>query len=337
MEKSQIGQLFILGFRGKSLPRWLLDFEQEFGLGGVILFDYDFQRKNYDNNVESSAQLKQLCRAIASLESKPLVFIDQEGGKVRRLKDTRGFQPLPSQWEMAALPEAEMRMILEASYREMKSVGIDINLAPVIDLNLNPENPDIGKIGRSFSADPEVVKKNVSIVNEVAREVGLGLCLKHYPGLGGATVNSHLELTDLSDSISETQLDLFYACGKMIHGQSILISHGRVEQWDAANPVSMSGVAVKKLRTRLPEALLMSDDIQMQGLQKIYSTAEACERGIAAGLDLILIGNNLLAEELNCRAFATALFAAVEKSETMKISAGLSLARVEARKHSFRS
>lgn len=86
-----VGELFILGFYGKVIPAWLKDFAMRFGLGGVILFDYSCQTRQYDNNIASPAQLQALCAEIASLPSRPLVFIDQEGGLVRRPRRASAF------------------------------------------------------------------------------------------------------------------------------------------------------------------------------------------------------------------------------------------------------
>ena len=91
-----IGELFILGFFGKTVPVWLKQFAARYGLGGVILFDYSCRTQQYDNNIESPEQVQRLCAEISALPSAPMVFIDQEGGLVRRLKESRGFAPLPS-------------------------------------------------------------------------------------------------------------------------------------------------------------------------------------------------------------------------------------------------
>src|SRR4030095_14481931 len=91
-----IGELFVLGFFGKTVPVWLKQFAARYCLGGVILFDYSCRTQQYDNNIEAPEQVRRLCREIAALPSAPMVFIDQEGGLVRRLKEARGFVPLPS-------------------------------------------------------------------------------------------------------------------------------------------------------------------------------------------------------------------------------------------------
>src|ERR1700741_3779314 len=182
----QVGELFILGFFGKTVPDWLRQFAARFGLGGGLLFDYSVRTRQYDNNIESPEQVRALCAEIASLPSSPLVFIDQEGGLVRRLKDTRGFAPLPSAKDFNLLPLQEKRGIPAASLHELRRFGIRYNFAPVIDVDYNPDNPNIGRIKRSFSADIGEVEANALLMSQVARETRVGLCLKDYPGIGGA-------------------------------------------------------------------------------------------------------------------------------------------------------
>jgi beta-N-acetylhexosaminidase len=206
------------------------------------------------------------------------------------------------------LPIAERRLLVERSFSELRSLGFHFNLAPVIDLNLNPNNPDIGAIERSYSDRVEDIEINFQILNAVAQKVNLGLSLKHYPGLGGATVNSHLELTDLSDSVSEVQLKLFYDLAKTMVVPSILLSHGMVRQWDTEFPTSISSSAIGRVRHKIPNVLLISDDLQMQALQKKFPTQEACLIGLEAGIDFLLIGNNLMAEDEQSLNYAEAIY-----------------------------
>ena len=136
----QVGELFMLGFRGPRIPEWMHDFAREFGLGGVILFDYDCIDGKYDRNIFNRAQVTQLCEQIHSLPSHPMIFIDQEGGKVRRLKEQYGFVPLPSARQLGRLTNSERIRFLRASYTQMREVGIDVNLSPVVDLDTNPDS-----------------------------------------------------------------------------------------------------------------------------------------------------------------------------------------------------
>jgi len=292
-----IGELFILGFFGKTVPSWLGEFAARYGLGGVILFDYSCQTKEYDNNIESPEQVRRLCEGISRMPSRPLVFIDQEGGLVRRLKDSRGFKPLPSAKEFNHLSPQAKRETLLASFTEMRMLGIHYDFAPVIDVDYNPDNPNIGKIKRSYSADIGEVEANALLASEIAREARIGLCLKHFPGIGGAVVDSHREFMDISDSLRAEQEELFYALAPKMFGDAVLVSHAIVRQWDRDNPMTLSAAGLGRLRRRLPDTLLISDDMQMQGLQKALGTREASLQSLKAGMDMLCIGNNLFDQE----------------------------------------
>lgn len=327
-----VGELFILGFFGKTVPDWLSEFAARFGLGGVILFDYSVRTRQYDNNIESPEQVRALCAEIARLPSSPLVFIDQEGGLVRRLKDTRGFAPLPSAKEFNRLPLGEKRAILAASLHELRTLGIGFNFAPVIDVDYNPDNPNIGRIKRSYSADIGEVEANARLMSEVAREARVGLCLKHYPGIGGADVDSHQDFMDISDTLRPEQEALFYSLAPKTFGDAVLVSHAIVRQWDRDHPATLSSAAIGRLRARLPETLLITDDMQMQGLQKALGTKAASLISLAAGIDMLCIGNNLFDQEADMAGIAEAVEQGLRREQLDSGAIGRSLARVQARK-----
>jgi len=292
-----IGELFILGFFGKTVPSWLKEFAGRYGLGGVILFDYSCQTREYDNNIDSPEQLRALCAEIAALPSAPMVFIDQEGGLVRRLKDSRGFASLPSAKEFNHLALDQKRALLTASFAEMRRLGVHYDFAPVIDVDYNPDNPNIGRIKRSYSADIAEVEANALLASEIARAQRVGLCLKHFPGIGGAVVDSHQEFMDISDALCPEQEELFYSLAPKMFGDAVLVSHAIVRQWDSDNPMTLSAAGLGRLRSRLPDTLLITDDMQMQGLQKAMGTREASLRSLKAGMDMVCIGNNLFDQE----------------------------------------
>jgi len=327
-----VGELFILGFFGKTIPAWLKDFAARYGLGGVILFDYSCQTQKYDNNIHSPEQVQRLCEEISSLPSHPMVFIDQEGGLVRRLKESRGFKPLPSAKEFNHLGLGEKREILAASFAEMRRLGIDYDFAPVIDVDYNPENPNIGKIKRSYSADIGEVETNALLASEVARETGIGLCLKHFPGIGGAVVDSHQEFMDISESLRAEQEELFYALAPKMFGDAVLVSHAIVRQWDPDHPMTLSQAGMGRLRRRLPETLLITDDMQMQGLQKALGTREASLRSLKAGIDMLCIGNNLFDQEQEMADIAQAVERSVQDGTLADSAIRRSIGRVARRK-----
>src|SRR5207247_4298859 len=245
-----------------------------------------------------------LCDEIASLPSRPMVFIDQEGGLVRRLKEGRGFKPLPSAKEFSHLGAQAKREILAASFTEMRRLGIHYDFAPVIDVDYNPENPNIGKIKRSYSADIAEVEANALLTGEVARARRIGLCLKHFPGIGGALVDSHQEFMDISDALRDEQEELFYSLAPKMFGDAVLVSHAIVRQWDRDHPMTLSAAGLGRLRKRLPDTLLITDDMQMQGLQKALGTREASLQSLKAGIDMLCIGNNLFDQEQEMAAIA---------------------------------
>ena len=328
----QVGELFILGFFGKTVPDWLREFAARFGLGGVILFDYSVRTRQYDNNIESPEQVRALCAEIARLPSSPLVFIDQEGGLVRRLKDTRGFAPLPSAKDFNLLAAQDKRNILAASLRELRALGIAFNFAPVIDVDYNPDNPNIGRIKRSYSADIGEVEANALLMSEVACEARVGLCLKHYPGIGGADVDSHHEFMDISDSLCPEQEKLFRSLAPKTFGDAVLISHAIVRQWDPDNPATLSPAAIGELRSSLPTTLLITDDMQMQGLQKAFGTRAASLQSLRAGIDMLCIGNNLFDQEVEMASIAEAVEQGLRDEVLDPDAIGRSIARVRARK-----
>ena len=329
---NDIGELFILGFFGKTIPEWLKEFAGRYGLGGVILFDYSCQTRQYDNNIDSPEQVQRLCAEISALPSAPMVFIDQEGGLVRRLKDSRGFAPLPSAKEFNQLAADRKREILAASFAEMRRLGIDYDFAPVIDVDYNPDNPNIGRIKRSYSADIAEVEANALLASEVAQAQRVGLCLKHFPGIGGAVVDSHQEFMDISDALRPEQEELFYSLAPKMFGDAVLVSHAIVRQWDGDNPMTLSAAGLGRLRRRLPDTLLITDDMQMQGLQKALGTREASLRSLKAGMDMLCIGNNLFDQEQEMATIAEYISESLRDGTLSGPEIAKSIARVGQRK-----
>ncbi len=327
-----IGELFILGFYGTTVPEWLKQFASRHGLGGVILFDYSCRTQKYDNNIETPDQVRRLCAEIAALPSAPMVFIDQEGGLVRRLKETRGFAPLPSAKEFNLLAPDHKRAILTASFAEMRQLGIHYDFAPVIDVDYNPDNPNVGRIKRSYSADIAEVEANALLAGEVARAQRIGLCLKHFPGIGGAIVDSHQEFMDISDVLRSEQEELFYSLAPQMFGDAVLVSHAIVRQWDADRPMTLSAAGIGRLRSRLPDTLLITDDMQMQGLQRALGSREACLQSLRAGMDMLCIGNNLFDQEQEMAGIADYVAENLREGILSASAIRLSIARVGERK-----
>ena len=122
----------------------------------------------------------------------------------------------------------------------MRALGLHYNLAPVIDINSNPDNPDIGRQQRAWSVCRQEIEHNAQLVGQVARAVNLGLCVKHFPGIGGSTVNSHDEVMDLT--LDDAQLELFYRWARELHGEALFIE-SRLCQAVGYNPACVDFLA----------------------------------------------------------------------------------------------
>jgi beta-N-acetylhexosaminidase len=156
--------------------------------------------------------------------------------------------------------------------------------------------------------------------------------LKHFPGLGAAETDSHTDLTDITDSISSVQLELFDELCPTIPGSAILLSHGLVRDWDPDWPVSLSTKAIDLLRKSNPDALIVTDDLQMQGLQAFCSLVDGGVRANRAGADLLCIGNNLQEGAEESVLLAEALHESALRSVTERERMAISIARVQRRK-----
>jgi beta-N-acetylhexosaminidase len=297
-----IGQLFILGFKGKSIDEdtpIAADIKTR-NLGGVILFDRLLASRDNQNNIESPAQVKQLCKSLKNVSPSPLLIaIDQEGGMVKRLKRETGFPETESAGELGNHDDLTRTAIHAASTAvTLNKLGINFNLAPVVDLNIFPDNPVIGKIKRSFSADPECVTRHAAIWVTEHKKQNILTCLKHFPGHGSSQTDSHLGFTDISKSWQDTELIPFQ---KLIHRDqknpidSVMLGHLYHANLDTQYPTSLSKTVVEGLlRGQLGfQGVVITDDLQMKAITDKYGLEESVCLALAAGVDMIIVGNNL--------------------------------------------
>jgi beta-N-acetylhexosaminidase len=297
--RQKIGQLFVLGFGGDSLSTThpiINDIKGNY-LGGVILFDRLIAHGRSNNNIVDKIQLRRLTGSLQEQASEPLLIcVDQEGGQVSRFKKERGFPTSPSAAELGQAGDLEGTARCGRQTAEMlKEVGINLNLAPVIDLNIYPDNPIIGKNGRSFSANTSTVVRHARAWIEQHRETGVLSCLKHFPGHGSSRRDSHLGFVDISDTWQESELHPFRQLIEEGLADSIMMGHLYNQKFDSEYPASLSK---KTIDTLLHDKLhysgtIISDDMQMKAITDHYGVADACCRAISAGVDLVIVGNNL--------------------------------------------
>jgi beta-N-acetylhexosaminidase len=294
----KIGQLLMIGFRGFSVadaPEIRADIS-DLHIGGVVLFDYDVPSRSPSRNISSPEQLVRLTGELQKMSHVPLLIaIDQEGGKVNRLKPVRGFPSSTSAQHLGELNNLDStRAAALQCARTLKAMHINLNLAPVADLNVNANNPVIGKLGRSFSSDPAVVISNVQVICSAYRDEGIIPTLKHFPGHGSSTTDTHLDFTDITESWSEKELEPYRVLIASGYHDPIMTAHVFNGKLDSLYPATLSKATLNGvLRTKLGfKGVIISDDMQMKAIADRYGLETAIRQAIDAGVDILLFGNN---------------------------------------------
>lgn len=294
---SKIDQLFIMGFRGYTYGE-ATDIKRaltETNLGGVILFDYDTPTKKYVRNIQSESQIKSLIIDLQT-HSKTLLFvaIDEEGGKVSRLKNVSGFEKTSSAEYLGTQSTAKVRSVGKVLGTELSNYGFNIDFAPVLDVNVNPSNPVIGAIDRSFSSDPLVVSEKGIAFMEGLTDAGVIPVGKHFPGHGSSTTDSHLGFVDITDTYKNYELDPFKnACAALL--PAVMVAHVYNKNVDPLYPATLSEKHIQTLKQEAgcTEQLVISDDMDMRAISSQYGRKEALVRSLNAGVDVIIISNNV--------------------------------------------
>ncbi len=288
----------MIGFRGMSVesaPEIAADITQR-RIGGVVLFDYDVPDRSPSRNITSPEQLSSLTLALQKLSKIPLfIAIDQEGGKVNRLKQSRGFPATLSAEYLGRLnnPDSTTAAALQTA-RTLKAMHTNINLAPVADLNANPDNPVIGKLGRSFSSNPETVIGNLKLTISAFHNEGIIATLKHFPGHGSSTTDTHRDFTDITASWSEQELEPYRFLIASGYNDAIMTAHVFNGKFDPLYPATLSKTTLTGLlRNKLGfKGVIVSDDMQMKAIADHYGIETAIRLAIEAGVDILLFGNN---------------------------------------------
>lgn len=295
----KIGQMLLVGFRGRSIERRheiVSDIEKH-KIGSVILFEYDARLRQRARNISSPQQLKKLTTDLQSYADIPLfISIDEEGGLVSRLKSRYGFRSFPSQRDVAARGDLgftfDNALGLSAQLSEH---GINMNFAPVVDVNTNPQNPIIGKLGRSFSADEQLVTEHAREVIRAHKANQVATALKHFPGHGSSTKDSHKSLVDVTKTWSQKELTPFVDLTREGEVDMIMTAHVFNRNLDSDFPATLSEKIIGNLLRRQIgfNGVVISDDMNMKAISDHYELDFAVERAIKAGVDILLFGNNL--------------------------------------------
>lgn len=294
----KIGQMVLVGFRGMRLdPRNpILTDIRERHIGGVVLFDYDVPSQSPVRNIESPSQVRDLTAAFKEASPSPLLIaVDQEGGKVSRLKEKFGFPATVSQQSLGTSDDiVATRKSAEETAKTLAECGFNINFSPVVDLNINPENPVIGGRERSFSADPAVVTKHAIEVIKAHHARGILTTLKHFPGHGSSKNDSHLGFVDVTETWSPTELEPYEKIIAAGLSDTVMTAHIFNSKLDTSLPATLSGRTIDGLlRDELRfDGVVISDDMQMKAVSARYGFEEAVFLAIGAGVDILAFANN---------------------------------------------
>ena len=316
-----LGRLIWVGVRGAEPGDPALEADLDacarVGVGGVILFDVDAPardrlmaegaapedaRRLATRNVLSPDQLRRLTDHLrARLGGHLIVSVDQEGGAVARLGPSRGFPETPSARAYAAMDARDRARAAAGLASTLAGAGIDLNLAPCVDVELAPDGPAIGALGRSFGADPRRVAALAGEQMDALRAGGLASCLKHFPGHGSAAGDTHLADVDITLTFdADAELAPYRAllgpdrpCAAA--PDAVLVGHMIHRGLDAALPCSLSPRVIGGLlRGELGfDGVVITDALDMRAVAGRFRPGEASVLAILAGADAALDANNL--------------------------------------------
>ncbi|MDP9380906.1 MAG: beta-N-acetylhexosaminidase [Chloroflexota bacterium] len=289
--EEQIGQLFVVGFHGLTPSSEVADLIRNHHVGGIILFSRNV--RNAGQLLALTSELQEIARE-AGHRYPLLISIDQENGVVRRLR--QGTTIFPGNMGLgAAGSERLAREIALATGRELHALGVNMNLAPVVDVNNNPANPVIGV--RSFGEDPARVARLATAAVEGYREAGVISCLKHFPGHGDTATDSHVGLPVVSHSLERLeQVELLpFGVGIDAGADSVMVAHLYVPELmgEEMLPSSASSHIIRGLlRERMGfEGVVVSDDMEMGAILESVGTERAVVKALAAGTDLVFVSH----------------------------------------------
>lgn len=288
-----IGAMLLVGFRGTSidsLSHIVRDLRQ-YHVGSVILFDYDVASKTRGRNITSPIQVETLCGQLRAINPDILIGIDQEGGYVSRLAVRYGFQRIPSAKQCAAAGIDTVRHYAALSASMLRRYGINLNFAPVADVDVNTACPVIGGIERSFSTDEQYVRQCCDVwIEEQARQ-GVVSCMKHFPGHGSSRGDTHQGLVDVTDTWQAREL---FPYRDLPSTTMVMTAHVVNRKLDPSGlPASLSPRITSLLRDTLGFAgVIVTDDLAMGAIAQHYSLEATIRLALLAGADLLCLSNN---------------------------------------------
>jgi len=298
--EEKIGSMLMVGFMGTSVSKnsQICKDIEKYNLAGVILFDVNPENKRKPKNILNKQQVAKLTEQLQSCskDGKLLISVDQEGGKVQRLKSKYGFYgKFPKASDVIKLSEERVKQHYDKMGEELASVGINYNLAPDVDLAINKRNYVIYKLGRSYGASPQQVVKYASLFMDGMHKHGVLTSLKHFPGHGSSLGDTHKGFVDVTNLWQEVELEPYRMLAQRHTIDTVMVAHVFNKRLDAKYPATLSEKIINgKLRGEFGfDGVVITDDLQMGAINQKYGLKNTLKLAINAGNDILLFGNQL--------------------------------------------
>ena len=330
--KKMIGRMLVVGFANSQIDKnsQIVKDMQKYNLGGVILFDRDYKDRTQTKNISSPSQLKKLTSDLKKFSSEPLfISVDQEGGKVARLKPKYGFSKIPSAHEVSKMSFEDTVSIYEKQSQMIEDAGINMNFAPVVDLVVNPKNRVIVELERSFGSDVRQVVAFSKVVIQEQKLHNIISVLKHFPGHGSSLGDSHKGFVDVSETWSPEELEPYKVLIDENQVDMIMTAHVFNSHIDGKYPATLSfKFNTDLLRNMLKfQGVIISDDLQMGAISQHYSLEQRTTLAINSGVDILLFGNQL--ENVSVQELVNTIFKQVKSGAISMQRIKESNARIE--------
>ncbi|WP_157961835.1 glycoside hydrolase family 3 N-terminal domain-containing protein [Acuticoccus kandeliae] len=288
--REMIGQMLMISFSGNTADSAGVTIAANAlaasEVGGVLYFRH---------NIGSAADVKAINARLeaARPDLPPFIAIDQEGGAVMRLKPSEGAPDTPSARDVAAKSLDEAAEIYGEMAANLAEMGFTVNFGPVVDVEVNPNNPVISRFGRSYGADIDTVVDYAEAFVDAHRAAGVATSLKHFPGHGSSTDDSHDGAIDLTRTWSRREMVPFRDMIRDREADMIMIGHLMLDEVSGPEglPASLSPNAIDRVlrQTLCFDGLVVSDDLSMDAISDHWDAPEAARRMVLAGGDIALL------------------------------------------------
>jgi beta-N-acetylhexosaminidase len=294
----KIGQMILIGMPKAEVDSAVLNDVRKGKVGALIYFE-----KNVPKSTSSFAALKKMSWTYQKAARIPLfICIDQEGGKVNRLKEKYGFTKSITAAAIGRSKSLDSaRFYGEATAATLAGVGINVNFAPCVDVAVNPSNPVIVKFERSYSANEDSVALFAKEVIKAHRKYGIVTSLKHFPGHGSSKDDTHFGLADVTNTWSQRELKPYKTLLDSGYVDAVMTSHIVNKNLDKKGlPGTLSKAIIDSLLRRKIgfNGVVFSDDMQMQAITSHYGFEEAIKLAVNAGVDIMCFSNNIQGNEI---------------------------------------